>query len=122
MQLASLKRTVDLTLYLSVALGVVLLLQLHSLVPLWLFYSVLTGWIAYFAVALAIATHHDAAYPVALILAVLTLLVSLPQPEHYAYMQAGFSLASATFATGSVLQIVVLILIPVYLLRKRKTN
>jgi len=122
MQLASLKRVIDLTLYLSVALGVVLLLQLHSLVPLWLFYSVLTGWIVYFAVALAIATHHDAAYPVALILAVLTLLVSLPQPEHYAYMQAGFSLASATFATGSVLQIALLILIPVYLLRKRKTN
>jgi hypothetical protein len=122
MQLSSLKRTVDFLIYISVALGILLLLQLYSLVPSWLFYSVLTGWVGYLAVALAIATHHDAAYPVALILAVLTLLVSLPQPEHYAYVQAGVSLASATFAAGSVLQIALLILIPVYLLKKRKTN
>jgi hypothetical protein len=122
MQLSSLKRTVNLLLYISVALGILLLLQLYSLVPPWLFYSVLTGWFTYLIVALAIATHHNAAYPAALILAVLTLLVSLPQPEHYAYMQTGVSLASATFAAGSVLQIVLLILIPVYLFRKRKTN
>jgi hypothetical protein len=122
MQLSSLKRSVDFLIYLSVALGILLLFQLHSLVPSWLFYSVLIGWGAYLIVALAIATHHDAAYPVALLLAVLTLIVSLPQPEHYSYVQAGLSLASATFAAGSVLQIALLVLIPLYLLRKRKTR
>jgi hypothetical protein len=115
----SLKRTIDLLIYVSVGFGVVLLLQLYVLVPRWLFYSVLAGWAAYLLVAIIAATGRKIAYPLAFILAILTLAVSLPQPEHYSFVAAGMALASATFVIGSILQVALLILIPVYLLRNR---
>jgi len=68
----------------------------------------------------AVATGHKIAYPIALILAALTLFVSLPQPEHYSFVAAGISAASITFVAGSLLQIVLLILIPTYLVRERR--
>ena len=105
--------------YLSVAMGVALLPQLFFMVPMWLFYSVLVGWLAYVAVAVAVASRREAAYPVALVLAILTLLVSLPQPEHYAFLGAGYALAEMTFLIGSALQLALIILIPIYLIKKR---
>jgi hypothetical protein len=110
---------VNLLVYLSVALGVLLLPQLYWLVPLWLFLSVLTGWLAYVVVAVLIAKGRAVAYPVAFVLALLTLVVSLPQPEHYSFVEAGPSLASATFLSGSALQIALLILIPIFLHRRK---
>lgn len=115
----SLRRAIDLLIYLSVALGFVLLPQLYVLVPTWLFYSVVGGWLAYLIVAIMAATGHKVAYPLALVLSILTLLVSFPQPEHYSLVSAGFSLASMTFLIGSALQLALLILIPAYFLRKR---
>jgi hypothetical protein len=115
-----LKHLVDVLIYASVLLGVALLLQLYVLVPTWLFYSVLTGWVAYLVDAVGVATRHKIAYPIALILAVLTLFVSLPQPEHYSFMAGGISAASITFLAGSLLQIALLVLIPVYLLKERR--
>jgi hypothetical protein len=47
-----------------------------------LFYSVLAGWIAYLIVAVAVAKGLKMAYPLSLVLAILTLAVSLPRPEH----------------------------------------
>jgi hypothetical protein len=117
--LISLRRTIDLLIYLTVALGVVLLPQLFLLVPTWLFFSVLVGWLAYLAVAVLAAAGRRIAYPLAFVLSILTLGVSLPQPEHYSYVEAGFSLASSTFIVGSALQVVLLILIPIYLYRTR---
>ncbi|MGA2972529.1 MAG: hypothetical protein ABSE39_07890 [Candidatus Bathyarchaeia archaeon] len=117
----SLRRTIDLLIYLSVALGIVLLPQLYPLVPTWLFLSVLGGWLAYVIVAILAATGRRIAYPLAFVLSILTLAVSLPQPEHQSFVRAGLSLASLTFLVGSAFQLVLLILIPVYL-RKRPSS
>src|SRR6266487_4984143 len=103
--------------YASIILGIALLAQLYSLVPPWLFYSVLAGWIAYLIVGIAVALRKSVAYPLSLVLAVLTLAVSLPQPEHYMF---GLSVASLTFITGSVLQVGVIVSVTRYLLLKRK--
>jgi len=120
--MARLEHAIDLLIYLSVALGVVLLPQIYSLVPPWLFYAVFGGWIAYLIVALAARFHHKAAYPAAFLLAVVTLLSSLPDPTHYSFAGAGMWLATATFVTGSVLQICLLVLISVHFLKLRKGN
>ncbi len=117
--MVGLKRTIDLFIYLSVAVGIVLLPQLFVLVPTWLFFSVLVGWLAYVAVAVLAAFGRRIAYPLAFVLSILTLAVSLPQPEHYSYVAAGLSLASSTFIVGSVLQVVLLVLIPIYLYSTR---
>jgi len=116
---SSLRRWIDALIYLSVALGLVLLLQLFFMVPMWLFYSVLTGWLAYVLVAAAVASGRQAAYPFALVLAIITLFVSLPQPEHYAFLSTGFLLAGMTFLIGSALQLALIILLPIYLVRRR---
>ena len=115
----SLRRTIDLLIYLTVAVGMVLLPQLFLLVPTWLFFSVLVGWLAYLAVAVLAAAGRRIAYSLAFVLSILTLGVSLPQPEHYSYVEAGLSLASSTFILGSALQVVLLILIPIYLYHTR---
>jgi len=120
MQVAQLRHAIDLLVYLSVALGLGLLSQLHVLVPAWLFYAVLAGWSAYLLVAIGVATGHELAYPLAFVLSTLTLTLSLPQPEHYSFSSEGMWFATFTFAMGSVLQASLLILIPIYLI-KRKT-
>ncbi len=114
-RLKTLKASADLLIYASIILGAALLVQLYSLVPLWLFYSVLTGWIAYLIVAVAIAKGLKMAYPLSLVLAILTLAVSLPRPEHYSLVQAGLSPASLTFIAGSVLQVAVILSVSSYL-------
>jgi len=117
--MSSITRSINLLIFLSVVLGVVLLPQLYGLVPTWLFYSVLGGWLAYVLVAALAATGHKIAYPLAFVLSILTLAVSVPQPEHQSFVMAGLSLASLTFLVGSALQLGLVILIPVYYLRKR---
>ena len=115
----TINRAINALIYLSVIVGIVLLMQLYYLAPRWLFYSVLVGWVGYVIVAALAATGHKIAYPLAFALSILTLAVSLPQPEHQSFVEAGVSLASATFLIGSVLQLALIILIPVYFLRKR---
>jgi len=77
--------------------------------------------VAYLVVAVLVATGHRIAYPLAFVLSVLTLGASLPQPEHYSFVEAGLSLASATFIAGSVVQLALLILIPINLYRARSS-
>jgi hypothetical protein len=122
MQVAQLRHAIDLLVYLSVALGVGLLSQLHVLVPSWLFYAVLAGWFAYLLAAIGVATGHEFAYPLAFVLSILTLTVSLPQPEHYSFASEGMWLATFTFTTGSVLQAALLILIPIYLIKRKAAS
>ena len=111
-KLKRVRRIANWLIYASVILGVALLVQLYPLmVPSWLFYSILAGWILYLVVAIAVATGRDKAYPAALALSIVTLIVSLPQPEHYSLAEADPTLASLTFIAGSVLQIGVIILV-----------
>lgn len=111
------RRIANWLIYASIVLGVALLGQLYSLVPSWLFYSVLAGWVAYLIVGMAVTLRVDVAYPASLVLAILTLAVSLPQPEHYSF---GVSLASLTFIAGSILQVGVILAVSRYLFLKRR--
>jgi hypothetical protein len=121
MNVSKLKRTVNFLVYLSVALGLLLLPQIYGFVPTWLFYSVLAGWFVYLLVAIVVASRHEIGYPLALVLSILTLAVSLPQPEHYSFASKGMWLATFTFAMGSLLQIAVIISVVAYLVKKRKS-
>ena len=119
---SSLKRPIDVLIFLSIVSGLVLLPQLYFMVPKWLFYSVLTGWLAYVLAAAAVAAGRQVAYVFVFLLAILTLSVSLPRPEHYAFLGSGLTLAAATFLIGSALQLSLIVLIPIYLVRKRKKS
>ncbi len=123
LKLKRVTRMANWLIYASVILGVALLVQLYVLmVPSWLFYSILAGWILYLVVAIAVATGRDKAYPAALALSIVTLIVSLPQPEHYSLAEAGPTLASLTFIAGSVLQIGVIILVTSSMFLERRQS
>ena len=118
-----LRRVANWLIYASVILGIALLVQLYALVvPSWLFYSILAGWILYLVVAIEVATGRDRAYPAALALSIITLIVSLPQPEHYSLAEAGPTLASLTFIAGSMLQIGVIILVTSSMFLERRQS
>ena len=120
--LKTLKTLTRFLIYASILLGAALLVELYSVVPVWLFYSVLAGWVAYLITAVAIAKDLKIAYPLSLILAILTLFVSLPQPEHYSLVEAGPSPASVTFIVGSVLQVAVILTVSSYLVLTRRVS
>ena len=120
--LKTLKTLTRFLIYASILLGAALLVELYSVVPVWLFYSVLAGWVAYLITAVAIAKDLKIAYPLSLILGILTLLVSLPQPEHHSLVQAGLSPASVTFILGSVLQVAVILTVSSYLVLTRRVS
>jgi hypothetical protein len=67
----------------------------------------------------AIAKGLKMAYPLSLVIAILTLMVSLPRPEHYSLVQAVLSPASLTFIAGSVLQVAVILIVSSYLFMTR---
>jgi hypothetical protein len=110
---------VDAAIYASVLLGVLLLDAAAPLVPSWLLASLATGEAAYAACAIGVARGWRGAYYAIFVLAVLVLVVSLPQPEHYAFAQRGEIGAFSIFAAGSVLQACLLVTIPVHLMRTR---
>ncbi|HEV2118712.1 MAG TPA: hypothetical protein VGS11_01190 [Candidatus Bathyarchaeia archaeon] len=119
-RLRLLKRGVNVLIYASVVLGLVLLAQLYALmVSSWLFFSILAGWLLYLAVAIGVAKGRKRAYPPALVLSMATLAVSLPQPEHYSLAGAGLSLAGLTFIAGSILQVGVIVLTASFLILRR---
>ena len=120
--LKTLKTLTRFLIYASILLGATLLVELYAVVPVWLFYSVLAGWVAYLITAVAIAKDLKIAYPLSLILAILTLLVSLPQPEHHSLVEAGPSPASVTFIVGSVLQVAVILTVSSYLVLARRVS
>jgi hypothetical protein len=106
-----------------VLLGIALLAQLYVLmVPSWLFYSILVGWVLYLLVAVAVATGREKAYSPALVLSIATLAISLPRPEHYSLADGGLKLASLTFISGSLLQIGVIVLTTSFLILRRRES
>ena len=107
--------------YVSVALGPLLLAEIYGQVPGFVFYSVMAGWVAYLICALAVAKGQSRAYVFVVALAILTLAVSLPQPAHYSLVTNQEFLAASTFLLGSAFQILLIILIPIFLLRRRKS-
>jgi hypothetical protein len=122
-KLNRLRRGANWLIYASVILGAALLAQLYVLmVPSWLFYSIFAGWLLYLLVAIGVATGRDKTYLPALVLSIVTLAVSLPQPEHYSLADVGPTLASMTFIAGSLLQVSVVILVTSFLILKRRQS
>ena len=109
--------------YASVVLGILLLAQLYALrVPLALLIPILAGWILYLIVAIAVWRGRSNAYPAALIMAIVALVVSLPQPEHLSLAEARLTLAAFTFVLGSILQVGVIVLIGYSMIASRRLS
>jgi hypothetical protein len=115
-----LKRAVDAMVYLSVVLGLFLLYAASSLVPTWLLGALATGEVAYAIAALGVAMHFRPAYYAVFVLAVLTLVASLPRPEHYAFATEGDWVQFLIFALGNALQVCLIVTVPLLIRRERR--
>ncbi|MEM3804241.1 MAG: hypothetical protein QXX17_07510 [Conexivisphaerales archaeon] len=98
----------DASVYATIALGPVLLVQVYRLVPAVLFYSLLAGWLIYLVAGVGVALKRKRFYILTSILAILVLVLSLSQPEHYQFFAQGNLLAGLTFLVGDIIQVFVL--------------
>lgn len=121
-QRSNLKVVIDALVYLSVVLGVGLLIQVNGVLPQEVFFSIFGGWSAYLIAAIFVSRGYTKAYPAVLVLAVMTLAVSLTQPAHYAFVTNAQIFAASTFIIGSALQICLIVLIPLFLMRRRRST
>ncbi len=118
--MTALKKAVDGLIYATVFLGLFLLYEVSGVVPGWLQASLFAGEMAYAISSLAVAQRRTWAYYVIFVLAIVVLAVSLPQPQHYAFFSTGQAVPAFIFAAGSVMQVCLLVLIPLYLWRTRR--
>jgi hypothetical protein len=107
--------------YASVVLGVIFLLVLRGIsgFPGWLFYSIMAGEVLWIICAVGITRRARWAPYMALILALITLAVSLPQPTHYSFAETGQIFDFAIFAGGAVLQVALILAIALRSIRSR---
>jgi hypothetical protein len=114
--LAAVEKVIAGLVYASVVLGVFFLAVIHGVpgFPSWLFYSIMGGEGAWIVCAVAIAKRVRWAPYLALVLALITLAISLPQPTHYTFAETGQIVAFFIFAAGSAIQVALIIAIAVW--------
>jgi hypothetical protein len=119
---ASLEKAVAWLVYASVVLGVLFLYVLYGTpgTPGFLFPSILAGEVIWCVCAVAITRKARWAPYMAVVLAVITLAVSLPQPMHYSFAESGQVVAFVIFAGGAVLQFLLIGAVALFVFRSRK--
>jgi hypothetical protein len=108
--------------YASVVLGVLFLYVLYGTpgIPGFLFPSILVGELIWVVCAVAIARNARWAPYMAVVLAVITLGVSLPQPTHYTFAESGQVVAFLIFTGGAVLQFALIAAVALFAFRSRR--
>jgi hypothetical protein len=119
---ATLEKTVAWLVYSSVVLGLLFLYVLYGTpgIPAFLFPSILGGEVIWFVCAVAISRGVGWAPYMALVLALITLGVSVSQPTHYTFAEAGQIAAFLIFGGGSVLQVVLIAAVSLFVYRSRR--
>jgi hypothetical protein len=117
-----LERAIAWLVYSSVVLGVLFLYVLHGTpgVPGFLFPSILVGEIVWIICAVAIYRGARWAPYMAVVLALITLAVSLPQPTHYDFAESGQIVAFLIFTGGSVLQFALIAAVGLFVFKSRR--
>jgi hypothetical protein len=108
--------------YASVLLGVLFLYVLHGTggIPSFLFPSILVGELVWIVCAVAISRKAKWAPYMAVVLSVITLAVSLPQPTHYTFAETGQVVAFLIFTGGSILQFALIMAVALFVYRSRR--
>jgi hypothetical protein len=101
-------------------LGVAFLVQVYGVVPSWLFLSVSVGWGLFVVDSVLTFVRPRISYYLAFALAVLAFVSSVPQTAHYAFIEQGLLLPSATFLLGSAVQVLLIVVVPYHLLKTRR--
>jgi len=89
--------------------------------PSFLFPSIFVGEVIWVACAVAISRRLAWAPYMAVVLAVITLAVSLPQPTHYTFAETGQIVAFLIFTGGAILQVALIAVVALFVFRSRRT-
>jgi len=119
---ARLEKAISWLVYASVLLGIGFLYVLYGTagIPSFLFPSILVGELIWIVCAVAISRGVKRAPYLALVLAVITLAVSLPQPTHYSFAVTGQIVAFLIFTGGAVLQFALIAAVALFVFRSRR--
>jgi hypothetical protein len=119
---ATLEKTVAWLVYSSVVLGLLFLYVLYGTpgVPAFLFPSILGGEVVWLVCAVAISRGAKWAPYMGLVLALITLAISISQPTHYAFAETGQIVAFLIFAGGSILQVALIAAVSLFVYRSRR--
>lgn len=120
--MAALEKVIAYLVYASVVLGVLFLYVLNGTpgIPSFLFPSILAGEMIWIVCAFAVARKVKWAPYLAVVLAVITLGVSLPQPTHYTFAESGQVVAFLIFTGGAAIQFLLIGAVALFLLRSRR--
>ena len=120
--MATLEKAVAWLVYSSVILGVLFLYVLSGTpgIPAFLFPSILGGEVIWLVCAVAISRRARWAPYMAFVLALITLVISLSQPTHYAFAETGQIVAFLIFTGGSVLQVALIAAVSLFVYRSGK--
>jgi hypothetical protein len=119
---ATLEKAIAWLVYSSVALGVLFLYVLYGTpgIPGFLFPSILGGEVVWFVCAVAISRRARWAPYMAVVLALITLAISLSQPTHYSFAVTGQVVAFLIFSGGSVIQFALIASVALFVFRSRR--
>lgn len=104
----------------SAILGALFLWEASGLLPASVFDIIAVGWALFVVDGVLSFVRPAASYYLGLVLAVLALSASLPQPTHYTFFAAGEILAGATFTAGTAAQFALIALVAYYAVAGRR--
>lgn len=90
-------------------------------VPQWLATILLMGFTGFVAATALAARGKRIGYWVGLVLAVLVLLVSFPDPDHQIFLRTGRIIESTILITGNILQIAYIVAFIRHTIRRKQT-
>jgi len=120
---ATLEKAVAWFVYASVVLGALFLYVLYGTpgIPAFLFPSILGGEVIWLVCAVAISRRARWAPYLALVLALITLAISVSQPTHYTFAETGQIVAFLIFTGGSILQVALIAAVSMSLVRSNRS-
>ena len=120
--MVSLPRAIQGVIIFTTVFGVVFLWEVYPLLPAFVFDFVAIGWVCFVVDSFLTFFRPRASYALGLVLAVLAMAVSLPQPEHYALIEGGDVAAAATLFIGTGAEVLIIILVAYYFIASRKED
>jgi len=95
----------------SSVLGIALLLEINSIVPIDVFDFIAFGWVLFVIDSVLTFVKPTVSYYFGLVLALLALSASLPQSAHWSFIESGQLIPSAIFILGSILQVFIVVFV-----------
>lgn len=120
--MTALPRVIQLLILFSTVLGAFFLYQVQPVLPAPAFEFVAAGWVMFLIDSFLTFVRPRASYYLGVVLAVIALITTLSQPEHYQLVVSGNLPATATLLLGSAAEIALILSGGYFILTSRKKD